>query len=94
MPERDKGGVLKEKISYFIGPKGPEPKLKLPIGPIPIDPIPSRGFADILDRIVLGPTLSNPPAKIAIERMLVECGKAHFVPKLYSSTIPFRLNSG
>ena len=91
MPERDTGCVLKPNISYYIGPRGPEPKLKLPIGPIPIDPIPAWSFADILDRIVLGPALSNPLTKIAVERMLSECKKDHFIPKLRSSTIPFRM---
>jgi hypothetical protein len=91
MPERDKGGVLKPNISYFIGPRGPEPKLKLSIAPIPIPPIPAWGFADILDRIVLGPALSSPLTKIAVERMLFECKKDHFIPKLHSSAIPFRM---
>jgi hypothetical protein len=91
MPDRDYRGILKASISYFIGPKGPEPKLKLRIAAIPIDPIPSWGLSDILDRIVLGPTLYNPLAKVAIERMLTECGKPHFIPRLHSSTIPFRM---
>jgi hypothetical protein len=91
MPERDKAHVLTPRISYFIGPRGPEPKLKMSIAPIPIPPIPAWGFAEILDRIVLGPALSNPLTRIAIERMLSECKKDHFIPKLYSSTIPFRM---
>ena len=91
MPERDTGGVLTNYISYFIGPRGLEPKLKLPIAPIPADPILTWNFADILDRVVLGPTLSNPLTKMAVEKMLTECGKAHFIPKLHSSTIPFRV---
>lgn len=91
LPERDTGGVFTKNTSYFIGPRGPEPKLKLPIAPIPIDPILPWTFADILDRIVLGPTLSNPLTEVAVKTMLTECGKAHFIPKLHSSTIPFRV---
>ena len=91
MPERDKDNVLKPNISYFIGPRGPEPKLKMSIAPIPIPPIPAWGFADILDRIVLGPALSNPLTLIAVERMLAECRKEDFIPRLHSSTIPFRM---
>jgi hypothetical protein len=57
-PERDKSGVLKSNISYFIGPRG-EQKLKLSIAPSPIDPIPAWGFAEFFDRVILGPALSK-----------------------------------
>jgi hypothetical protein len=77
--------------SYFIGPRGPEQNLKLSIAPGPMDPIPAWGFADILDRVIPGPALLNPLTRIAVERMLVGCKKEHFIPRLHSSTIPFRL---
>jgi hypothetical protein len=77
LSERDTQRVLQPRISYFIGPRGPEPKLKSPIAPVALPPdnpaadAPNQqlGFSDILDRIVLGPALSNPLTKIAVQRL-------------------------
>jgi hypothetical protein len=48
MPDRDPLGVLKERIGYFIGSRGVEPKLKLKIEPLPLEPRDTWTFATIL----------------------------------------------
>src|SRR5207249_10815353 len=38
MPDHDQQGVLKDRFVYMIGSRGVEPKLKVKIAPLPIEP--------------------------------------------------------
>jgi Protein of unknown function (DUF2971) len=55
MPDRDIHKLMESNFTYLIGKNGIEPKLKLPIEPLKIEPIDTWTFHSILDRIILGP---------------------------------------
>ncbi len=90
MPERDTAGSLKERFGYVVGGRGVEPKLRLKIAPQPWTPDQSWTFGDVLDRVILGPSVSSPLAKSSFNRMLEAIGKRDFRKKVFSSTIPLR----
>jgi hypothetical protein len=92
LPDRDPQGILKGALGYAIGPRGVEPKLKLKIEPLPLEPRETWTFGSILDRIILGPSISSDLAKNSFGRMLEIMGKQEFKNKVVSSTIPLRLS--
>lgn len=94
MPERDGAGALKPFLAYHIGDRGVEPKLKYKIGHLAGVSAPDLALERVLDRIVLGPSLSSPLAKRSVERMLEIIGKPDFKPLLRTSGIPLRPTSG
>jgi Protein of unknown function (DUF2971) len=89
LPDRDPNHVLTNMIDYWIGPRGLEPKLKLKIGPIPGIADDDFAPARIVDRIILGPTLSNPLTRISIKKM-IEKVRPELKDRISGSTIPFR----
>jgi hypothetical protein len=90
MPERDPHGILKSRYHYVIGKRGVEPKLRLAVKPLSTDSTESWTFDDILDRIILGPSISSPLAVTSVNRMLENIGKMEFRQKVRPSTIPLR----
>jgi hypothetical protein len=90
MPERDTQGVGKErfKFDYLMTNRGVEPKMRFTIKPL--DPSQTWTFATILDRIILGPSLSSWLARRGVERMLETVGKPEFREKIATSRIPLR----
>lgn len=104
LAERDSVNYFKSCKSYFVGPRGVEPKLKLkfgvsyhangpgaPEGPPP-PPVSAGNLADIVEFILLGPTTSSPLAQAAFQRML-EGVKPELVGKVLASSIPLRPSS-
>lgn len=90
MPERDSQNMLTDRISYDVGNRGVEPKLKLKIASLPGSPAPSPVcLASFLDRIILGPSISSPLAANCFREMLKQ-KKPEFVHKVVASTIPLR----
>jgi hypothetical protein len=96
VPERDQLGYLKPLLNYFVGPRGVEPKLKFKLG-APLSPTTGKGddlkigtLSDILECIVLGPTISSPLAKASFVRMLQHMGKGDLSDRVLPSTIPLR----
>jgi DUF2971 family protein len=97
VPERDPLGYLKPCLDYFVGPRGVEPKLKYGFGrtytpesPKTGAPLTSGALADIIEFVLLGPSVSSPLAKASFIRMLERNGKAAFRDRVFSSTIPLR----
>jgi hypothetical protein len=90
LPERDPAGILKDRIGYAMGKRGVEPKLKLQIKPLPLEPTEQWTFHDIVDQIILGPSVSSPLARTSVVKMLEKIGKPQFASKVHSSTIPLR----
>jgi hypothetical protein len=86
----DPEGRLASFLGYSVGAQGVEPKLKLKIQPIPGSTAKDFSMRTILDRILLGPHLSNPLSQAAICRMLDHLGLLEFRDKLRMSSIPFR----
>jgi hypothetical protein len=93
-PERDRTGLLKNFLDYNIGERGVEPKLKYRLGHIAGVSAPDLTLERILERIVLGPSLSSPLARRSVERMLEKIGRPDFKTRLHPSGIPLRSGSG
>jgi hypothetical protein len=88
--DRDERSLLTPYFSYFNGPSGIQPKLKLPTTGIPGVIDETFSLLDIIDSIIIGPSASSPLAKMAIERMLESTGKPSLGLRLKMSRIPFR----
>jgi len=90
MPERDKEGRFHEMFNYAVGSHGIEPKLRLKIRPIegvtPEDFMMTR----LVDKIILGPSLSSVLAITAVKRMLVKNKKAELCERVFASSTPYR----
>jgi hypothetical protein len=93
-PGRDTTGALKPFLNYHIGNRGVEPKLKYPVGHIPNVSAPDLVLERLIERIILGPSLSSQLALRSVQRMLDSIEKPHYKPLLRTSTIPLRPNSG
>jgi Protein of unknown function (DUF2971) len=89
-PERDTLHLLENQISYFLGRRGIEPKLKFKVEPLMLEPRETWTFNSILHKIILGPSLSSELTVAAVCKMLVAHGKADFRGKLSASGIPLR----
>jgi len=76
-------------FSYFNGPNGVQPKLKLPIGEFLGSINAAISFSDLIESIIIGPTVASPLAKRSVERMLKAIGKESLIDKVKSSEIPF-----
>jgi hypothetical protein len=59
LPERDVSNILSGGFTYVVGKGGIEPKLRFPIRPLPIEGAVEWTFESIVDRIILGPSLSS-----------------------------------
>jgi len=93
-PEFDPDKRLVNQFSYFIGPRGAEPKLKFKIAPVPGGAFDSLSLARLLEFIVLGPSLSSPIAKSGFSRVLRDTCLKDFEGRIYASTIPLRPITG
>jgi hypothetical protein len=96
VPERDPLGYLKTCLDYFVGPRGVEPKLKYKFGKSycaqtgNATSLESGSLTDILEFVMLGPSVSSPLAKASFIRMLERNGKSSFADRVFPSTIPLR----
>ena len=87
---RDIDGRLHKFFSYFNGPEGIQPKLKLPTRPIEGVIRDDFSIESIIHSIVIGPSAASPMAKISVERMLNSIGMQNLTARLHMSGIPFR----
>jgi hypothetical protein len=90
LPNRDTGGLLKDSFSYVVGRNGIEPKLRVKIEPLATEPEATWTFKDILDQIILGPSISSPLATRSVLRMMDTLKKPELKAKLRPSGIPLR----
>ena len=82
-------------MGYHIGDRGIEPKLKCRVESCTgVTDQTDLTLENIVDRIILGPSVSSLFAKQSVERMLGKIGKPEFIKKLYTSGIPLRPVSG
>ena len=88
--DRDGTGQIDSMMSYFSGPNGMQPKLKLDVKRIPGVLSENVQLDKIIDRIIIGPTVSSPLSKLAAERMLQHLEKEGLRDKIRMSSIPFR----
>ena len=90
MPDRDQGKRLAEMFHYAISSRGVQPKLRYKVLPIEGVTAPDLSLEKIIDRIILGPTISTPLATASVRRMFDVLDHPNLKPKLRPSTIPFR----
>jgi Protein of unknown function (DUF2971) len=98
IPDNDPRGYLKPCLNYLVGPKGIEPKLKYRFGktytpssdPKPDEILNSGALTDLLEFILLGPTVSTLLAKKSFVRMLELNNLDAFADRVYTSSIPLR----
>ena len=90
MPDRDHGKKLEPMYNYAIGPRGIEPKLRFKILPVEGVTAADMSLTKIIERIILGPTISYPLAHATVRQMFDLLKQPDLKPKLRASTIPFR----
>jgi Protein of unknown function (DUF2971) len=93
-PDRDRGGLLKDCLTYHIGERGVEPKLAFKVGHVPGVTADDLALERLVERIILGPSLSSPLARRSVARMLEKIEKPAFIQKLWASGIPLRPSKG
>jgi hypothetical protein len=79
-------------FDYHIGPRGTEPKLKFEIKPLQGVTDSSTFLDELVHSIILGPTAAADIHRLSVQRTLQKIGRGALVPKVVSSTIPFRSN--
>lgn len=86
----DSQGILRPRLWYHNGPRGVEPKFRLPI-----EGIAELGGTfkpgDLVSKILLGPSASSTMAVASVKRMLECIGHQDLARKVVASGIPFRL---
>ncbi|MDR3440653.1 DUF2971 domain-containing protein [Telmatospirillum sp.] len=90
MRDRDASKSFDRMFSYWVGPRGVEPKLKFKIEHISGITEDDFSLSKIVERIILGPSLSSPLAHAAIDRMIDTLGLSNLKDLVKTSTIPFR----
>ncbi len=91
LPERDVEGRLREHLSYFNGPRGVEPKLKLPIAPMPeFGNNQPFTLETIVHKLILGPTVSSVLSVESTKRMLETLKRPALAQRVIASRIPYR----
>ncbi|WP_296579671.1 DUF2971 domain-containing protein [Xanthobacter sp.] len=86
-PHRDHPAVNYANFySYSIGRRGVEPKLKLNLIKTEFE----MNVSDLIDKIIIGPTVSGEFSAKAFERMLMMLDKPSLASKVRVSGIPFR----
>ncbi len=88
--DRDQADKFAPMFHYWIGPRGVEPKLRFKIAPIQGLTSDDLSLSKIVERIILGPSLSSPLARTAVLRMIERLDKPALKERIYASTIPFR----
>jgi hypothetical protein len=90
LPWRDTEQVYQAHFGYQVTPSGVHPKLKLPIDLIPLEDGTECTLEKIVDRIILGPTVSSPLAAASLKRMLDLRHRPDLKQFVHASGIPFR----
>lgn len=90
MPNRDHQGSMRQFFGYSIGAHLAEPRLKLPLHPVPGQTADDFSLEKIVDRIILGPTSSSQLAEIGFKRVLQATQCAAVIARVRASRIPFR----
>jgi len=90
LKDQDTNNKLANMLSYAVGEKGIEPKLKLKIGYIEGIIEEGNSIPHIVNKIILGPSISNTLTLMTIKRMLEKVGKSELIDRVVMSSTPFR----
>jgi hypothetical protein len=90
LPEYDNNNYLKDSLSYHIPAQGVEPKLKFKVLPVDGKDFPRTDLVALIDRIILGPSVSSKLALMSVKRMLTQFNRAALADHVFASSIPLR----
>ena len=90
MSDRDHEQSFNKYFGHLATNRGIEPKLKLPINSIPELQTENLSLGTLVDRIILGPSVSSVLAANSLRQMLRNIGQPDLAKKVVTSEIPFR----
>ena len=90
IPEIDSKKLLMPHLSYAIGVRGVEPKLKFNLKAVADRLKLAEQLKDTLVQIILGPTVSSHLSVLATKRMLEKINKPELCDRVVASSIPLR----
>lgn len=90
LSDRDKEQRFTKMLGYTISNRGVEPKLKLKIKELRADQDNALSLDTLIERIILGPSISTILATNSVRRMLELNQRASLAGKVVASSIPFR----
>jgi hypothetical protein len=88
--DRDTGGLFTPYLSYALGPRGAEPKLKIPVEKIRSESFGPISLTELIEKIIVGPTVTSVVSQRAIVRMCNNLRPKLLEHKIIASGIPFR----
>lgn len=88
--EIDLENRLSKMIGYQVNSHGVDLKFKLKVPPFPEDQVEDVPLGDLIDRIIIGPSLSDELTLEGIKHMLKKHAEEGLIPKLRVSSIPYR----
>lgn len=92
--DNDGAQTLRQFFDYRLGEHGIEPKMRFPLKVTPLVTSDDFSLEKIIDRIILGPSVSSPLAIKGFERMLDKHGHGALKRRLHASQIPLRPRAG
>lgn len=90
MSDKDTEQIFKKYFSHLATNRGIEPKLKLPIKRIPELKTEEISLESLVDRIILGPSVSSALAANSLRQMLRNIDQPKLAERVVASEIPFR----
>jgi hypothetical protein len=90
MKDRDSAGLLASMFDYKVGARGIEPIMKFKIEAKDGVTAPDFSFEKLVDRIILGPTVSSPLSHAAVVKMMEKSGHVDLAKRIKASSIPYR----
>jgi hypothetical protein len=85
----DAEGKLTQQLSYTIGARGIEPRLRFTVGALASPGAEAPPIEDLVERIILGPVLATPLALRSVQRML-EIYRPAWANRVARSSTPYR----
>jgi hypothetical protein len=90
MSDRDKDEKFKQFFGHVATNRGIEPKLKLPIKPVPGLTSEDISLEKLVNRIILGPSIASALGVNSLKQMLRNINKDSLIDRVVASDIPFR----
>ena len=87
--QRDRSNTFLPMLGYAIGKRGLEPKLKLSVAPF-AGLAADLSLEKLINRIILGPSISNAFSMQTVIRMLEVLGRNSLTGRISASSTPFR----
>lgn len=90
MSDKDVRQIFNKYFGHLATNRGIEPKLKLPIKPVHELKTENISLEGLVDRLILGPSVSSVLAANSLRQMLRNIGQSKLAERVVASEIPFR----